>query len=191
MDVERGGDATARRHMEADAFETRLRAERWTGEMMTAQRETVGLATGGQPYQDKSTELPGNPVAPTLNEPALTKTLPTERGSWNGSARLVSGAEPTAERGESYKMHSQICRARGTSMSVVENEGISKEPPAPNRPTTVTKDGDPTFSLGCHTLGEAIIEVHKWAPEDKNRARFDIDGLIYTWDDLDQLGIRE
>jgi hypothetical protein len=75
-------------------------------------------------------------------------------------------------------------------MSIAENEDVSKQAPNPNRPTTVTKDGDSKFRLDCHTLGEAIIEVHKWDPADKNRALFDIEGVIYTWDYLDELGIR-
>jgi hypothetical protein len=34
--------------LEADAFEIRHRAERRLGEMMAGQRETVGMAAGGE-----------------------------------------------------------------------------------------------------------------------------------------------
>ena len=57
------------RDLEADAVEIRMRATRMLGQMMQAQRETVGLAKGGKPYQGKSrsTGLAKNPVA-TLAE---------------------------------------------------------------------------------------------------------------------------
>jgi len=36
-----------KRNLEADAIEIRLRAERRLGQMISVQKETVGLATGG------------------------------------------------------------------------------------------------------------------------------------------------
>src|SRR5262245_54584381 len=51
------------RELEADAVEIRMRATRMLGQMMQAQRETVGLAKGGKPYQAKSTGSAKNPVA--------------------------------------------------------------------------------------------------------------------------------
>jgi hypothetical protein len=65
--------------LEADAFELRVRAERRLGEMIAAQKATVGLATGGQPYQRKSTGTAAAPVAappaPTLAEAGIDKRL--------------------------------------------------------------------------------------------------------------------
>jgi N6-adenosine-specific RNA methylase IME4 len=67
------------RDLEADAYELRVRAERKLGEMIAAQKETVGLATGGQPYQRKSTGTAAEPVAPpptpTLAEAGIDKKL--------------------------------------------------------------------------------------------------------------------
>ena len=40
------------RGMEADAAEIRMRATRRLGEMLDQQKKTVGLAKGGQPYQE-------------------------------------------------------------------------------------------------------------------------------------------
>jgi N6-adenosine-specific RNA methylase IME4 len=51
------------RQAEADAYELRVRAERKLGEMIVEQKATVGLATGGQPYQRKSTGAAAVPVA--------------------------------------------------------------------------------------------------------------------------------
>src|SRR6266446_1690845 len=66
--------------LEADAFEVRKRAEHRLGEMLATQKATVGLATGGQPYQQrKSTGTRAEPVAwppaPTLAEAGIDKKL--------------------------------------------------------------------------------------------------------------------
>jgi len=65
--------------LEADAYELRVRAERKLGEMIAAQKATVGLAKGGQPYQRKSTGTAAEPVAtppaPTLAEAGIDKKL--------------------------------------------------------------------------------------------------------------------
>jgi N6-adenosine-specific RNA methylase IME4 len=67
------------RTLEADAYELRVRAERTLGDMIAAQKETIGLATGGQPYQRKSTGTAAAPVdalpAPTLAEAGIDKKL--------------------------------------------------------------------------------------------------------------------
>jgi hypothetical protein len=58
--------------LEADAVEIRLRAERKLGQLMEAQRETVGLNEGGRP----KTGLAINPVSkPTLAEAGIDKNL--------------------------------------------------------------------------------------------------------------------
>jgi N6-adenosine-specific RNA methylase IME4 len=57
------------------ATEIRLRAERRLGEMIIAQKKTVGLAKGGQPYQTKSTGSSEEPVAPTLASAGIDKKL--------------------------------------------------------------------------------------------------------------------
>ena len=56
------------RGMEADAAEIRLRATRRLGEMMQAQKETVGLATGREGKR-KSLGLPENPSDGQLSPP--------------------------------------------------------------------------------------------------------------------------
>ncbi|SRR6266516_7655880 len=65
------------RDMEIDATEVRLRAERRLGELIAAQKATVGLATGGQPYQRSSTSADGEPVdrLPTLADAGIDKKL--------------------------------------------------------------------------------------------------------------------
>jgi hypothetical protein len=58
--------------MRADAFEIRVRAARPVGEMMAAQKATVGLSEGGRP----KTGLSENPVSkPTLAEAGIDKNL--------------------------------------------------------------------------------------------------------------------
>src|SRR6516164_2939577 len=71
------------RGMEADAAEIRMRATRRLGEMMDQQKNTVGLAKGGQPYQEKSTGLPDNPVA-TLASQGIDKNLAHEARKLGG-----------------------------------------------------------------------------------------------------------
>ena len=64
------------RQMEIDAAEIRIRAERRLGQMLEDQKRTVGLATGGQPYQSRSTGVDAVPVEiPTLAEIGIDKKL--------------------------------------------------------------------------------------------------------------------
>lgn len=62
------------RQMEVDAAEIRIRAERRVGELIEQQRETAGLATGGQPYQGNPTGSNLDPVG-TLAEAGIDKHL--------------------------------------------------------------------------------------------------------------------
>src|SRR5262249_51970551 len=62
------------RDLEADAVELRMRATRRLAELIEAQKQTVGLAKGGKPYQGRSTGLAKNPVA-TLAEAGIDKNL--------------------------------------------------------------------------------------------------------------------
>jgi N6-adenosine-specific RNA methylase IME4 len=60
------------RQMEADAVVLRLRATRHLGELIEAQRQTVGLSQGGRPTK---TGLSENPVLPTLAMQGIDKNL--------------------------------------------------------------------------------------------------------------------
>jgi 16S rRNA G966 N2-methylase RsmD len=72
------------RGMEADAAEIRLRATRRLGEMMQAQKETVGLATGREGKR-KSLGLPENPSdRPTLESQGIDKNLAHEARTLGG-----------------------------------------------------------------------------------------------------------
>jgi N6-adenosine-specific RNA methylase IME4 len=62
------------RDLEADAVELRMRATRRLAELIEAQKQAVGLAKGGQPYQRRSTGLAQNPVA-TFAEAGIDKNL--------------------------------------------------------------------------------------------------------------------
>src|SRR6266542_3923617 len=64
------------RNLEIDAAAIRMRAER-RGELIAAQKATVGLASGGQPYQQRrSTGADREPVAkPTLADAGIDKKL--------------------------------------------------------------------------------------------------------------------
>lgn len=64
------------RSLEADAFEIRSRAERRLGELLRAQKETVGFAKGGQPYQAtcSATEQVER-RAPTLADAGIDRKL--------------------------------------------------------------------------------------------------------------------
>lgn len=67
-----------------------MRAERRVGELMQAQRETVGLAKGGRPYQ--STGSQPDPVAPTLSDAGTVPAdqVPNYRGFSAGLSVSVS-----------------------------------------------------------------------------------------------------
>lgn len=65
------------RSLEIDAAQIRMRAERRLGEMILAQKATVGLAKGGQPYQGDSTCSDAEQVErpPTLQEAGIDRKL--------------------------------------------------------------------------------------------------------------------
>jgi hypothetical protein len=64
------------RDMEIDAAEVRIRAERKLGELIAAQKETVGLHKGGRPPKTGSV---GEPVSkPTLADAGIDKKLSTQ-----------------------------------------------------------------------------------------------------------------
>jgi N6-adenosine-specific RNA methylase IME4 len=62
------------REAEANAVELRMRATRRLDQLIQAQKETVGLAKGGQPYQRRSTGVAATPVA-TLGMQSIDKNL--------------------------------------------------------------------------------------------------------------------
>ena len=69
------------RDLLADVTDIQMRAEIRVGELMEAQRQTEGLAKGGQPYQ--STGLSQNPVTSRrLPRPVSTKTWRTGPARW-------------------------------------------------------------------------------------------------------------
>lgn len=77
------------RQLEVDAAEIRMRAERRLGELIRAQKETVGLrgpqhSTGGGSKGSKREPLPDAP--PTLAEAGIDKKL---------SSREISGYAPS------------------------------------------------------------------------------------------------
>lgn len=64
------------RQLEVDTAEIRMRAERRLGEIIKAQKDTVGLAKGGQPYQNPTGQdkVPVE-ASPTLAEIGIDKNL--------------------------------------------------------------------------------------------------------------------
>lgn len=62
------------KEMEADAIEIRLRAERRVGQLIAAQRETVGLANGGDAMKARGIANPEQ-ARPTLAEAGIDKNL--------------------------------------------------------------------------------------------------------------------
>lgn len=61
------------RELEADAIEIRMRATRRLDQLRQAQKETVGLARGGEQY--KTTGVSITPVVPTLSQQGIDKNL--------------------------------------------------------------------------------------------------------------------
>lgn len=60
------------KQLEIDAAEIRIRAERRVGELMAAQRQSIGLSEGGRP---KKTGSKSDPVSPTLTDAGIDKHL--------------------------------------------------------------------------------------------------------------------
>jgi N6-adenosine-specific RNA methylase IME4 len=112
------------RQLEADAFEIRLRAEKRVGEMMEAQRESIGLAPAGNP--NWVSEKPNSP--PTLADAGIDKNLANrarklhalpslefERVVADGRQAIERGVERSALKAieitnarKSYEEHRQI-----------------------------------------------------------------------------------
>lgn len=65
------------RQLEVDAAEIRMRAERRLGELMAAQRETIGLAKGarGRGSNQHQVRVEDGPTPPTLSEAGIDKHL--------------------------------------------------------------------------------------------------------------------
>src|SRR5262249_5372339 len=91
------------RDAEADAVEIRLRATRRLDELRQAQKETVGLAKGGQPYQRRPTGLAANPVA-TLAMQGIDKNLAHQ-------ARVLGAMDEAA-------FERKVAEARGSAARV-------------------------------------------------------------------------
>jgi N6-adenosine-specific RNA methylase IME4 len=77
------------------AVELKRRAVRRIGELMEAQRRTVGLAKGGQPHQrkNKSTGVSDTPVEATLSEAGIDKNLAKDARRANGTPKDQYDAE--------------------------------------------------------------------------------------------------
>jgi N6-adenosine-specific RNA methylase IME4 len=96
------------RQLEADAFEIRLRAEKRVGEMMAAQRESVGLAPAGNP--NWVSEKPDSP--PTLADAGIDKNLANRARKLHALPssefeRVVADGRQAIERG----VERQVLRA--------------------------------------------------------------------------------
>lgn len=91
------------KELESDAWEIRTRAERRLGELIVLQKETVGLAKGGQPYQATPTKSEAVDRTPTLAEVGIDHKL----SSWaqqvasipedGFEAAIAEGREAVAE----------------------------------------------------------------------------------------------
>ena len=104
------------REAEANAIELRMRATRKLDRLVQAQKKTIGLAKGGQPYQRRPTGLPANPVA-TLAMQGIDKTLAHQ-------ARVLGRlSEPDFER----KLADARSSASGVFRRVVREAEIEQE----------------------------------------------------------------
>ena len=82
------------------ATDIRVRAEIRLGEMIIAQKETVGLAKGGQPYQAKSTGSSVEPSQPRLSPPpGSTRSSRRAPKGWRGCRRARGASRRRPEAG--------------------------------------------------------------------------------------------
>jgi hypothetical protein len=110
------------RQLEADAFEIRLRAEKRVGEMMAAQKETVGFNQGGGDHRVR--EKPG--AKPTLAETGIDKNLANQARKLHALPqeefeKVISEGRETIERG----IERQILKAVETAEAKVDPESTS------------------------------------------------------------------
>jgi N6-adenosine-specific RNA methylase IME4 len=110
------------RQLEADAIEIRLRAEKRVGEMMAAQKETVGFNQGGGDHRVR--EKPG--AKPTLAEAGIDKNLANQARKLHALGqekfeKLISNCRETIERG----IERQILKAVETAEAKVDSESTS------------------------------------------------------------------
>lgn len=113
--------------LEADALEIRLRAERRVGELMAAQKKTVGFAKGGQPHQKKSTGLSKNPVA-TLAEAGIDKNLANRARQFAEMSEsrfenLVKDARADAQQGAERRA------VKAAAMATLRQDALSRTAP--------------------------------------------------------------
>jgi hypothetical protein len=112
--------------MELDAAEIRLRAEHRLGELIEAQKETVGLAKGGQPYQ--STGVKHTPVdKPTLASADIDKELAKRARKMARLSEAEFKDWPLLERAVEVKMSDQAEFVGWWEGTVTPNKGGDRQ----------------------------------------------------------------
>ena len=159
------------RQLEVDAAEIRIRAERRLGELIRAQKETMGLATGGQPYHPTGSQKDpvGRGTVPTLSEAGIDKKLadrarklaavPQDRfeelvGEWRGKASASSGriaVSLTPQESGEISAKAAARKARGED---------SKPQPAKPTPASAAKLRKENELLEAE-LTEAKLEINE------------------------------
>ena len=151
------------RNAEADAVELRMRAERRLGEMMRAQKETVGLNRGGRPAKTRVSENPG---LPTLAEAGIDKNLARE-------ARALAAPSES-------EFQQTVAEARAAVTSAVGK--VVKSITVPKRETAANKEIEFTIPEWNKL---SAVEQSKYldpanCPSDAKLNRHDGDGTDYA-----------
>lgn len=139
------------RQMETDAAEIRIRAQRRLGELIRAQKETVGLATGGEhggkAKIDGTRSEPSN-ARPTLAEAGIDKKL--------SSHAQKLAALPTEE----FEDRVTEWRARSEYGTDRVSTNVLREPKAPTPPANVVAISQPRAVPNEH-IDECMATIRR------------------------------
>ncbi|SDC38569.1 MT-A70 [Bradyrhizobium brasilense] len=189
------------RNLEIQAIELRMRGERKLGELIKAQKETVGLAKGGTPYRDSSTRTQSEQVEnrpPTLEEAGIDRklssraqkmaTMPPDEfedllGTWKEESAALDGRLTTdllRVGAEERQRQARRDLAQTLSDASVEMTGQRKYPAIYFDPPWKRKQGITDRSYENHYVTMTWDQIIAWARSMRDRLLDDAWGFMWV-----------
>jgi len=144
------------RDLEADCVEIRMRATRRLDQLRRAQKETVGLAKGGKPYQrSKHTGLSDSPVA-TLAMQGIGKNLAHQARQLGALSEQEFEQKVAETRAAVTSAVNKVVKSKRQARLARRRQGAGKrsreavDDAAPKEETVTVRDG-----VGADSGGEA------------------------------------
>lgn len=193
------GRIAKNRDLEMQAIEIRMRGERRLGELIVAQKETVGLAKGGQPYQANSTCTQSEQVErpATLAEAGIDRKLSSRAqkmaavpagefegliGEWKAESAAADGRLTTNLLKVGAEQRQRAARrdlATALSDKAQELTGFRKYPAIYFDPPWRRKQGLTDRSYENHYPTMTWAEIIAWARSMRDKLLADAWGFMW------------